>query len=603
MTALRKTLALVSEDGRRELYALVAVMTLGSLLEALGIGLILPYLNAVTTPQEFLDHRLVGPIFREIGITRPRQVLVYSSLGIVVAFIGKNAYVAWMWNRVYTFLFQQFRYLSRELLQGYLSVPYTFHLQRNTAELIRNTTNETRRVLTGAVQSTLEIFSEVLVIVGIVAILAYAQTLAAGVVFGVLALGGWGLTSYYRSRLQEIGDTRAKHMSRMIQTVNESLGPLKEVKLLGREQEFVKEFDRSARAMGASERDRRVIGQYPRLLLETGTVVGMVGLAALLVFTGVSLLDAIPVLGLFAVAAVRLMPSVSRVVDKLNGLRYEAAAIDIVHDELEALARKQKRSAATSRSQDVRTLIDWETIEVRDLIYRYPEADEKALRGISFSIERGTHIGVVGSSGAGKTTLVDLLLGLLEADAGEIFVGDVSIQENLGAWQRKIGYIPQEIFLTDDTIRSNVAFGLPPGEVSEARVWNALEAAQLKEFVASQTNGLDTVVGERGVRISGGQRQRIGVARALYHDPELLVLDEATSSLDYETERKVAMAVDALSGEKTVVTVTHRLNSVRSCDAIHLLRDGRLAASGTYGDLRETSAEFKRMLRADDYSS
>lgn len=595
MTSLRKLIDLIRSRDRRTLILLTAGMALGSVFEALGIGLIVPYLNAVTNPDEILSHDVAGRIFGSLGVTQPRQVLVVSSLLIVAVFVAKNGYIAWIWKRVYGFIYREYAHLAQRLLEGYLAVPYTFHLQRNTATLIRNATEETRRVLEGAVQSALEVLSEGLVIAGIVGVLAYVHTTAAAVVFIALAAGGWGLTSLYRAKLQKLGSTRAGSLSRMIQTVNEGLGGLKEIKVLGRKREVLGQFNRASDEVTAAEREYQVIGKYPRLFLETAAVAGMVGLAGLLVFTGVSLMDAIPVLGVFAVAAVRLMPSVNRVVNQVNSLRYQFASIEILHAELAAV---EDARTSGKRPEPAASLSGWERLELADISYRYPDSDSNALEAVSLSVARGEHVGVVGPSGSGKTTLVDVILGLLEPDDGGIYLDDLDISDRLRAWQRSIGYIPQEIHLTDDSIRRNVAFGLAREQIEDDRVWRALEAAQLADFVTELSGQLDTVVGERGVRLSGGQRQRIAVARALYHDPEVLVLDEATASLDFETERRIMRAVNALAGEKTVVTVTHRLGSVRECDTVHVLEDGRLTGSGSYQELRRESQTFGRMMES-----
>lgn len=594
MSTVRKLLDMMEPAKRRRLYALVGVMAVGSAFEALGIGLVVPYLNAVTEPVKILNHEWAGPVLEGVGVTRPRQVLVVSSVTIVAVFVVKNAYVAWMWKKVYGFLYGQFASLAKTLLQGYLRVPFTFHIERNSGELIRNTTVESKRVFKGAVASALELMAEALVIIGLVAVLAYVHTLAAGVVLMVLAGAGWGLVSLFRSRLKRIGEIRADNNSRMIQTVKESLGALKEVKVLGRESELLELFSGQAERVAESERDNLLYNTYPRLSLETGLVGGMVGLAMLLVLTGVSLVDAIPVLGVFAVAAVRLMPSINRVVNRMNSLSYETAAVDIVHGELEAIRRVVGQQRPSTGGDSLSAI---EEIRVDDLSYRYPEAENWAVEGIDLTIREGEDIGIVGPSGAGKTTLVNLILGLLEPSRGAVLVNGTDIRDALTAWQGQIGYIPQETYLTDQSFRENVGFALPSEKIDDDQVWRALEAAQLADFVRRQEQGLDTQVGDEGVRISGGQRQRVAIARALYHEPEVLVLDEATSSLDPRTESRLSSAIHALAGRTTLITVTHRLNTVRESDRLYMIAGGRVVGRGSYEDLKTNNETFKRMIR------
>lgn len=588
---------MIDPKDRRRFGLIVVLMLVGSLLEAVGIGLVLPYLQVVLDPNKVLAQEWVGPLLEWLQITGSRELLVMSSIGLIVLFIGKNFYLALMWRKTYKFYHTQYFQLAGRLFEGYMLAPHTFHLDRNTAENIRNVTSEANSVFPGAVGSAVNLLKEVTVIVGLIVVLVYAHTVAAGVAFLVMALAGWGLTSFFKKRLKKIGKRRAEHQSRIIQAVNEGLRGLKEAKVLGREREFLRAFSDNVKTVSDANRDAAMIGQYPPLLLETGAVVGMVSLAAVLVFTGPGLEDAIPVLGVFGIAAVRLIPSVGSVVGNVNDLRYNRASIDIVYEELETIERWRDQVAGTDGESGPTLHFD-DRLEFDSVSFRYPEADELALKDVDIEINQGEHVGIVGSSGAGKTTTVNLVLGLLKPTKGAIRADGLNIHSNIRSWQRRIGYIPQEIYLTDDTIRRNVAFGLPPSKIDDERVWEVLEAAQIANFVAGLERGIDTVVGEEGVRLSGGQRQRVAIARALYRNPELLVLDEATSSLDYETERDVMSAVTELAGRKTLLTVTHRLNSVENCDRIIVLRHGSVVGEGSYSRLESDNLAFRRMVQA-----
>jgi ATP-binding cassette subfamily C protein len=319
----------------------------------------------------------------------------------------------------------------------------------------------------------------------------------------------------------------------------------------------------------------------------------MLSVSALLVAQDRPLEAIIPTLTLLAVAVVRLLPSFQKVTANVNALKWGEKALNVVYEDLEKLDAWEREFLARQQNADTLTLEH--TIEIEGLTYQYPGQEDHALRDVSLTIPKYASVGFVGPSGAGKTTIVDVLLGLLEPTAGRVLVDGEDIQERLPTWQRKIGYIPQSIYLTDDTVRRNAAFGMKEEEIEDEAVWRALEAAQLRELVESLPEGLDTMVGERGVRLSGGQRQRIGIARALYHNPEVLVMDEATSALDNQTERLFVEALEQLQGGHTLVVIAHRLSTVRNCDTLFMLDEGRLVAEGSYDELMARSEVFRRM--------
>jgi ATP-binding cassette subfamily C protein len=368
--------------------------------------------------------------------------------------------------------------------------------------------------------------------------------------------------------------------------------------VLNRENLFIEKFRVEARESTLLKIYIRYIQQIPKPVVETSAVLGMMLISAILVWQGRPMSTIIPILTLFAMATVKLMPAVQQLSTLYTTLRYNLVAVDPIYDDLKELEEYQKYFLKDRKSQTPITLDN--SIEAENISYSYPGSDEIALKNVSFTAPKGKAIAFVGESGAGKTTMVDLLLGLLTPTEGKICVDGIDIQERISAWQRNIGYIPQSIYLADETLRNNVAFGIPEDEIDDDKVIQAIESAQLSEMVSKLPAGLDTMIGENGTRISGGQRQRVGIARALYHNPQVLVMDEATSALDNITEKEITDAIEALKGDKTVIMIAHRLTTVQNCDILYLMKNGKIIDQGSYDYLVDTNREFRKMALVND---
>jgi len=419
------------------------------------------------------------------------------------------------------------------------------------------------------------LLTEALVLLGIAGLLLVVEPL--GALFAMLVLGGtaWGFHRRTRAHIARWGQARQHHEGLRIQHLQQGLGSAKDVKLLGREGDFLAQYSVHNTQSARVGQFEATLQQVPRLWLELLAVLGLVFLVLSMLAQGRDMARIVPTLGLFAAAAFRLMPSVNRMLSAAQSLRYGLPVVNTLDNEFKLAAPKpaaQNTNGAAAFQHEIR---------LTDISYTYPSAVTPALTQLSLTIKKGESVGFIGTSGAGKSTLVDIILGLLTPSAGQVAVDGQDIQQSLRAWQDQIGYVPQSIYLTDDTLRRNVAFGLPNEQIDDAAVQRAIKAAQLQEFVASLPDGLETIVGEHGIRLSGGQRQRIGIARALYHDPTVLVLDEATSSLDTATECDVMQAVSALRGRKTVLIVAHRLSTVAHSDRLYRLEQGRVAEEGT----------------------
>jgi ABC-type multidrug transport system fused ATPase/permease subunit len=548
---------------------LLGLMIIGMVLETLGVGLVIPALALLTQQDLAHSYPTLQPALHALGNPSQKTLVIGGMLVLVGVYLIKALFLAFLAWRQTHFAYGVQAQLSQRLFTVYLRQPYTFHLQRNSAQLIRNAVGEVDIFTYNGIMPGMLLLTESLVLLGLCSLLLVVEPLGALIVISVLGTAAWGFHLLTRGRIARWGQARQHHEGLRIQHLQQGLGGAKDVKLLGRETDFLEQYGlhnvQSARAGQLQE----TLRQLPRLWLELLAVSGLAILVISMLVQDRALEAVLPTLGLFAATAFRLIPSVNRVLGAMQSLRYGLPVIDTLHMEL---------NLTTPEVVDTHSPVTpFQTmLELSQTTYTYPAAAKPALEDISLSIRCGESVGFIGASGAGKSTLVDILLGLLTPDTGEVRVDGKGIQANLRNWQDQIGYVPQSIFLTDDTIRRNVAFGLANRQIDDTAVQRAIRAAQLDEFVASLPDGLETLVGERGIRLSGGQRQRIGIARALYHDPAVLVLDEATSSLDIATESGVMQAVTTLQGTKTTIIVAHRLSTVKHCDRLYRLEQGRV---------------------------
>ncbi|MEX0822528.1 MAG: ABC transporter ATP-binding protein [Rhodothermales bacterium] len=587
MAILRQILGLLGRRERFMLFGLSLLQFAASALEVFGIAVILPFIRIVGEPSLLLDHEMAGPFLAGIGLEQPREVILAAGGALAFIFILKSAFIALSIRLFYGFLYDQQVSIAARLYDSYLRGPYVFHLGRNSSQLVRNVTQEVNSVV-GTILHGISLPREMFVSVGLIAVLFITNSLATLAVVAILGLLGLLVATYTGKRLAKKGRVRVEQQARTMQSVNEGLGTLTEVKVLGREGHFVEDLRENMRKLTEALLGNVLYQQYPRLFIETIGGVAAIAIIIIPIMSGRNLAEILPVLALFGVAFVRLIPSFNRIIQSVNAVRFAAPSISVIHDEMRAFPVSGGASDRAEPALDAPLVLDRVT-------YRYPDSDVPALADVSLTIEPGRMVSFVGPSGAGKTTLAGVLLGLLEPTSGAVRVGDVELSDCLATYRRRIGYIPQDIYLLDTTIRRNVGFGLSEAEIDDEAVWRALESAQLGDFVRGLPRQLETLVGERGVLVSAGQRQRIGIARALYHDPPILVLDEATSALDNETERQFSDAIDRLSS-KTLIVIAHRLTTIRHSDVIHVLEEGRLVGSGDFEMLRHTNSAFRRLL-------
>lgn len=573
LSTAHKIWNLLTSAERRSALVLLGLMLIGMVLETLGVGLVIPAIALLTQSDFARNYPILQSVLQALGNPSQQTLVIGGMLVLVGVYLIKALFLALLAWQQTRFAFGVQVQLSQRLFTTYLRQPYMFHLQRNSAQLIRNVITEVSLFTGNGILPGLLLITESLVLLGLCSLLLIVEPLGALIVLSVLGTAAWGFNRVTRTHIARWGEARQYHEGLRIQHLQQGLGGAKDVKLLGRETDFLEQY-RVHNAEGARVgRLQLTLQQLPRLWLELLAVSGLAILVFSMLAQGRVLEAVLPTLGMFAAAAFRLMPSVNRVLGSVQSLRYGLPVIDLLHTEINLVTPED-----TSTHSPI-TLFQI-ALELSQITYAYPSAAQPALKDVSLAIQRGESVGFIGTSGAGKSTLVDILLGLLTPDTGEVRVDGKDIQVNLRNWQDQIGYVPQSIFLTDDTLRRNVAFGLPNEQIDDTAIQRAIQAAQLEDFVASLPDGLETLVGERGIRLSGGQRQRIGIARALYHDPAVLVLDEATSSLDTATEHDVMQAVRALQGTKTIIIIAHRLSTVAHCDRLYRLERGRVVEEG-----------------------
>jgi ABC-type multidrug transport system fused ATPase/permease subunit len=573
-SSARKVWEILNPAEHRRAAMLLGLSIFGMIMETLGVGLVIPALAVMTQTDIGVKHPELAPLLHWLGNPSQVRLVVIGMLVLVAVYAIKDLFLACLAWWQMRFVYGVQAELSGRLFKSYLRQPYVFHLQRNSAQLIRNAVTETNLLAQTVLVAALSVLAESLVAVGIIALMIFVEPVGTAAVVVILGGAVWCFHSVSHTWIAKWGALRQEHEGRRIQHLQEGLGGVKDVRMLGREDDFLAEFGRHNAGYARVGGQFAFIGQLPRLWLEFLAVSGLAALVIVMIWQGRSIESLLPALGLFGVGAFRLMPSANRILSGVQNMRYALPAVDVLHAELGSLPA----TVEPNRGDPVRLS---SVLRMDNVTFRYPGASRPALNGVTVTVAQGSSVGFIGATGAGKSTLVDTLLGLLTPDRGLVTVDGANIQDNLRGWQDQIGYVPQSIFLTDDTLRRNVAFGIPDAQIDDTAVWRAVKAAQIEQMVNELPGGLATLVGERGVRLSGGQRQRVGIARALYHDPAVLVLDEATSSLDTDTERGVMDTVGALQGKKTLIVVAHRLSTVAHCDRLFRLDAGQIVDEGT----------------------
>lgn len=563
-------------------------------VETLGIGAVFPFMTAAVDPAAMAHNPWLAWLHAAFGRPGEHAFLAALTALLVTLFVAKNAYFFWAMRVQQRFLIRKRVELVTLLFEGYLRSPYAFHLRSNSALLLRNI-NNVDQVFSGILQPAFVLVTEAIMIAAILLMLAMVEPALTAAAVLLVAVPSFFLHRALKDQLVRIGHANQTLVGRTSKTILEGLNGIKEVIVGGRSDYFVRGLRRDFESLGEVRLQHQMAGVAPRLLLEPVIMLGLLAIVLGLVAINQSKEAILPVLALFGVAAVRVMAAVVRILPGLQQIRFSEAVHEVV---VRQLLEFKRDAAATSRPSAVAQAPDF-PVTLSDVGFQYPDTKEPVLFGVSLVIPRGAMIGIVGRSGSGKSTLMDLMLGLHQPGSGSVKANGRCIAAFGEAWARWVGYIPQSIYLLDDTLRRNVAFGVADAEIDEAAVQHACRSAQLEDMLRDLPEGLDTVLGERGVRLSGGQRQRVAVARALYHRPELLFLDEATSALDRETEAALSAALRGLAGRIALVIIAHRLRTVADCDELIWLERGRVLDRGRFDELMRRSAAFRQFANLE----
>ena len=599
MIQLYRTIwSLLTVHERRRYLLVFALVVLAAVFETIGVAAVLPFLQLLSDPEMVETNAFLAWLYDGLAFDDTQSFMAFlgfAVLGVVIVSQVVKALAAYAMTR---FTMMRGYVLGTRLLEGYLNQPYTWFLNRHSSDISKSVLEEVMTAIQGCLLPAMNLVAGLVTAAFLCLLLVIVEpAIALGI--AVLLGGVYGMVYVVlRGLLRRTGQKRVEANQVRFHSVQEATGGLKDLKIMGLEEYFLRRFRRGAYDFARHQSNAKILGELPRFMLEGLAFGGLIlVLIHLLLRDGGNIQAILPTIGFIAMAGLRLMPALQQVYQNLSAVRFNQPALESVQREVTALDTSWRTQPAGGSA--TRRLND--AIELRDITFSYPQADLPALRGLSMRIPARSTVGLVGSTGAGKSSVADMILGLLRPDSGALMVDGVEITgANIRSWQDQLGYVPQQIYLADDTIAGNIAFGIPDDEIDMAAVERAARMASLHEFVTTElVKGYATEAGERGVRLSGGQRQRVGIARALYHDPEVLILDEATSALDNLTERAVMEAVDNVSGQKTIILIAHRLSTVRRCDTVFLLEHGELVGEGDFDSLIEQNTRFRRMAAAE----
>ncbi|MEM9215755.1 MAG: ABC transporter ATP-binding protein [Cyanobacteria bacterium P01_F01_bin.150] len=569
-----------------QLVFIVLLFIFSSATEVIGIGAIGPFISLATSPELIYENKYFEIAYKISGISSETVFVAFVGVTLILVFFLKS-FIAWFTQAfIIRFSEEQQRLVINKLISAYLTAPYIYHTQKNSSSIIEVSLAVAGTFSTSILRPILSSISNLFVVFSLFALLIYASPSSMVVVLCTLAPTAFILNGF-RDRVQRWGTVKRRSAESIVRTINHAFGGVKETKVVGCEDFFedkIIEYTQNFKDAGSNFSAFRIV---PRFLFEALMLACVVGMMSSVLFLGQDTQTLIPVLGIYGLASIRLIPAISNTIAGAVMLKNSAFTVNQIYAELFELSKLSRSldNNVETHNESGQSFTFNEEVSLSNISFSYSSSDSCVIDNISLSIKKGESIGFIGKSGSGKTTLVDIVLGLLIPQSGNLLIDGNSIYSNLDAWRKLIGYIPQSIFLMDDSLEKNIAFGVDENQIDYDKIWKAIDLAQLRDVVEGLPNGIKTNVGERGVLLSGGQRQRVGIARSVYHDSDILVLDEATAALDNETEKLVTEAIAKLRGSKTLITIAHRLSTVENCDRIYVMDRGRIVKSGTFAEV------------------
>ena len=564
---IKKVNYILDRTQKIKLIILLVIIFIGAFVELLGVSSIMPLINVATNPDAIDNTWYLVKIKELFGFSEVRQIVISLSFFLIVVYIIKNIYITFQYNVQYKFIFNNQRRLAVKMMNSYMHQNYLFHVSRNVAELQRNVTEDVNGFYT-VVLNVLQLVAEVSVCVVLVIYLMSTDIMTTIVIAALIFIFAVFFGIIFKKVLVKKGQENRQVNIQLTKWVLQSFSGIKEIKVMNKEKFFLDNYDKTYKRFTVLQRQQTMLSFISRPTMETMCICGLlITVVVKMIWFQEDIANFIPALSVFAIAAFRMLPSFNRISGYLSAIMFNKPAVDVLYGDLKEIDELKTASEEKAKYEvTIQKLSNG--IDVKNISFQYPNADKQVIRNLSMHIEPNTSVAFIGASGSGKSTLADIILGVLEPQTGTIEVEGIDIKKNLNGWHQCL------IYLMDDTIRANIAFGLEKKQIDESSLWDAVKEAQLESFVKSLPQGLDTVIGDRGVKLSGGQRQRIGIARALYSKPVVLILDEATSALDNETEREVMEAIDGLRGTRTLIIIAHRLTTIKNCDVIYEVKDG-----------------------------
>lgn len=574
MKSIVKAFSVLGKKNIGSLLFVLIQIVVGSILEMFGVTAILPLISLAVNPNKIYENDFLYGISKYVRFSDSYSYFVFLSIMLIVIYFVKNMYVIWMNNNIYRFAYKNQKELACRLLTSYLRQPYSFFVNHNSADFIRNL-NEDTIYFFETVIASLQFAAEIMVCAMLgITLLVMDITLTLGMII-ILLLFFLIVFRKLKRNLEKKGTRCRGYRAEMNKWILQATGGIKETKILEKEQFFIEKYEGLYNYFAEDYRRYKMYAFLPRPLMESVSVCALLLIVVIKIINGADMTVFVPILSVFAVAVFRMLPSFNRLATYVSQIMFNKASVEAIYNDLKEFETEEEFSIG----EKIKDIPFNNEIRLKNIYFRYPDAEEDVVSDVELVIPKGKSVAFIGASGAGKTTLADIILGVLSAQKGNILVDGQPIDAMSREWHKKVGYIPQTIFLMDDTVRNNIAFGIESSKINESQLERAIDGAQLREFIDSLPEGLNTEIGERGVRLSGGQRQRIGIARALYFNPEILVLDEATSALDNDTESAVMEAIDNLAGTKTLLIIAHRLTTIKNCDIVYEIKDKKVGIS------------------------